>query len=134
MATEGVAAEEHDVDRQDDRADADAERSLASRWISEPHRFPDINREDDDEDEREIKEVAVHVLHDQGKGAFAEIRLARFAYRASRRIGPETFVIGAAIVITGETKTAGCPQNQKRRRKQEPRRPPRRFGAEPTVG
>src|ERR1700681_2280762 len=134
MTPEGVAAEEHDVNRQDDRAEADAERTLSSRWISEPHRFPDINREDDDEDERKIKKVAVHVLHDQGERAFAEIRLARFADRASGRVGPETFVIGAAVVITGEAKTAGRPQDQKRRRKQKPRRPPSRFGAEPTVG
>src|SRR5438552_13133754 len=104
MATEGVAAKQDDVDRQNDCADADAERNLASRWIGEPHRFPDINREDDDEAEREIKKVAVHVLHDQGERALAEIRLARFAYSTSGRVGPETLVIGAAVVIAGETK------------------------------
>src|SRR6266705_4831878 len=127
MTSEGVAAKKHNVDRQDDRSDADAERNLASRWIDEPHRFPDVNREDDDEGEREIKKVAVHVLHDQGERALAEIRLARFAYSASGRVRPETLVIGAAVVITGETKTAGRPQDQERGRKQKPRRPPRRF-------
>ena len=39
--------------------------------------------------EREIQEVAVHVLHDQRERALAEISLARFADCARGRIGPE---------------------------------------------
>src|SRR6266446_7439139 len=97
MTTESVSAEEHDVDCQDERADADAERSFSSRWIREPHRFPDINREDDNEDEREIKKVAVHVLHDQREGTFAQISFARLTDSACWRISPECFVVGAAI-------------------------------------
>src|SRR5436305_14249389 len=105
MTPESVAAKKYDVDRQNDCPDADAERNLASRWIGEPHRFPDINRKDDDEAEREIKKVTVHVLHDQGERALAEIRIARFAHSASGRIGPETLVLGAAAAITGPTNT-----------------------------
>jgi len=112
MTTKCVTAEEHDVDRQDERADADAERSFSSPWIREPHRFPDINRKDDDEDERQIKKVAVHVLHDQREGTLAEIRFARFPDSARWRISPEGFVIGPAIIITGQSKSARRPKNQ----------------------
>ena len=42
MTAESVAAEQHDIDRQHDRADADAERVLPRR-IREPHRLPHID-------------------------------------------------------------------------------------------
>ena len=84
-------------------------------------------------DEREIEKIAVHVLHDQRKRTLAEIRFARLAHGARRRIGPERFVIGAAIVITGQPESARRPQDQKRRRKQQPGRPPGRLRSEPTV-
>ena len=84
--------------------------------------------------EREIEKIAMHVLHDERKGTLAEIRLARFADGAGRRIGPERFVVGAAIVITGEPESARRPKNQKRRRKQQPARPPSGFGPNQLCG
>ena len=57
----------------------------------------------------------MHILHDEREGTFAEIGFARFADGAGRRIGPERFVIRAAVIIAGETKTARRPQNQQRR-------------------
>src|ERR1051325_1046776 len=79
MTAEREAAQKDDVDEQDERADPKAERSLSSRRIDEPKRFPDIDREDDDKQKREIKKIAVHVLHDQRKRALTEIGFARLA-------------------------------------------------------
>ena len=42
VTAEGVAAEQDDVDRQDECADPDPEGSFARRGIDEPERFPDI--------------------------------------------------------------------------------------------
>ncbi len=62
-----------------------------------------------------------------GNELFAQKFFARFADGAVEWVGPERLVIGAAIIITGETKTGRRPQNQKRRRKRQPRRPPAGF-------
>ena len=60
------------------------------------------------------------VLQNQWEFSLAAICVARLTDRAGGRVSPERLVICAAIVITGETKTGGCPQNQKRRRKRHP--------------
>ena len=73
---------------------------------------------------RHIKKVAVDVLEDERKISFAQITFARLADGAVDRVGPKRLVICAAIIIAGETKSAGRPQDQKRRRKHQPRRPP----------
>src|SRR5436190_384780 len=115
MAAEGVTAEQNNVHRQHEGSDADAERSLAWRRVLEPHGFPDIAREEQQENQGEIKEIAVNVLQDQRKGILAPIRFPRFGYGAGRRVGPERFVIGAAIVVAGETKSSRRPKDQERR-------------------
>src|SRR4051812_9675283 len=106
MTTKCVAAQEHDVDRQNNRADADAERLLLRRRSREPHRFPGIIGEDQNKNEREIKKVAMHILHDERERTFTEISFARFADGTGRRIRPESFVIRTAVIIAGETKTS----------------------------
>ena len=68
----------------------------------EPHRLPGVERENDDEDEREVQGVAVDVLDDEREPALAEILLARLTDRAARRVGPERLVVGAAVVVAGE--------------------------------
>ncbi len=54
VTTKGVAAEKHHVDCQNNRAEADAEGSLSHRRIGKPHRFPNVVREDENKNEREI--------------------------------------------------------------------------------
>ena len=88
---------------------------LPGRRIDKPHRFPDVVREHEDEKQREIKEISVHILHDEREGALTEVSLARLTDRARGRIGPKGFVVGAAVVITGEPKSAGSPKNEQRR-------------------
>ena len=56
------------------------------------------------------------VLKDQREVALAQIVLARLAHGAIGRIGPERFVISAAIVVAGEAEAARRPQNQQRHR------------------
>ncbi len=102
---------------------------LAGR-IREPHAQPGVIGKDHDEQRRQIKHVAVDVLNDEREITFAEIGFARLADGAVDRVGPERLVIGAAIIIAGETETGRCPQNQKRRRERQPARPPRRQRAD----
>src|SRR6266404_461791 len=133
VTTECVTTEQNDVDREHNRANANAERTPAARHIDKPECFPNIIGQDQNEKKREIKKVAVNVLHDERERTFAEISFARFADRAGRRVCPKRFVISATIIITGEPKFARSPQNQKRGRKNKPRGPPVWLRAEPTV-
>src|SRR5205085_10394903 len=132
MTAEGVAAEEHQVRRQHACTDSDAELAtpIGQR---EPERLPYIRREDDEEEQRDVHEIAMDVLHDQRERALAEIRLARLANGAVRRIGPERLVVRAAIVIARHPEQPGKRQDQQRRREYEPRRPPPRLRAQERV-
>src|SRR5712691_8676713 len=50
VAPERVAAEEHDIHREEDGAGADAEFDAAGRRIRPPQRLPDVIREHDEKD------------------------------------------------------------------------------------
>ena len=63
--------------------------------------------------------IAVGVLQNQRERVLAEVRLARLADGARRRIGPERLVVGAAVVITGEAEQAGKRQDEERRRERQ---------------
>ena len=75
VAAERVAAEQHDVDGEHERADADAERFLPVAGSVEPHRLPHVLREHEQEQQREVQEVAMDVLQDQRERVLAEVRL-----------------------------------------------------------
>lgn len=75
----------------------------------------------------------MNILQDQWKPIFAAIAFARFADGACDRVGPHSFVVGSAIVITRKAKTARRPEYQKSGRKRQPRRYPRRFWPKPRV-
>lgn len=114
MATQRIHGQKNGIENHDDRADADTEMLLA-REVGEPHTLPSIMRQQDDENEGEVKEVAVDVLDNERERFFTEKFFTRFTDRAIDRIGPEGFVVSAAIIITSEAKAAGNPQNQKGR-------------------
>src|SRR5689334_1078607 len=97
------------------------------------HGLPNIIRQNPDEDDRNIHKVAMHVLHDQRKRTFTEISFARLANGACGRISPERFVIRASIIVAGQPKSAGRPENEQRGRKQKPTGPPNWFAAKPRV-
>ena len=111
VTTKCGTAQQNDVNRQDDCANADAEPMI------KPERLPNVVAQGQNENEREIQKITMHVLDDERERALAEIRFARLANGACRRVGPERFVIRASIIITGQPKTARRPQNQQRRRK-----------------
>src|SRR5450432_2054340 len=95
VATKGKAGQQHNIRGQDDCPDTYPERSFPRHRIREPKRFPDIGREHEDENEREIEKVAVHVLHDERKGTLAEVGLSRCSPYPCTRDGPASFVVSA---------------------------------------
>src|SRR5262245_16212108 len=74
------------------------------------------------------------VLQDKRKRTLAQITLSWFTYCARRWVSPECFVISSAIIITGETKAAGSPEDYQRRRPWKPAWEPGRLCTEPAVG
>src|SRR5438046_9424321 len=118
MTAESITAEQHHIDCQYNGSDPNAES------IRKPHRLPHIDRENDDESEREIKKIAVHVLHDERKGTLAEIGFARLAHGTGGRVGPKGFVIGASIVIASQPEPARRPHEKNPQRNQTPNTPP----------
>src|SRR5205085_9514520 len=97
-------------------ADSNSKLLRASCGIRKPQRFPNVVGQKTNQQDAEIQKVAVNILHDQRKEALAQIGLARLPDCAGGRIGPERFVIRAAIVVAGESKKAWRPKNQERRR------------------
>src|SRR5690242_17375388 len=73
VAAESIAAEHDEIEREHDGSHADSELSV------EPQRFPKIVRQDHQEQQREVKEVAMDVLDDERKRSLAQIFLARLA-------------------------------------------------------
>src|SRR5438046_10609793 len=104
MAPKSIAAQQNHIDCENDRANADPKRILVGGGIDKPKRFPHVNGEDDDEDQRKIKKIAVHVLHDERKRPFAEISFARIYGCARRRVRLKRFVVRAAFIVTSEPK------------------------------
>ena len=131
MTAQGVAAQKKNVERENNRSNADAKMFNAA--VRKPQAFPNVIREIDQEQHTEVQEVTVNILHDEREGPFTQIEFAGFADGAGRRVGPERLVICAPLIITGKPKTARRPQKQKRRRKRQPGGPPAGDRPEPAV-
>lgn len=128
VAAEDIAADEDDVDGEDDGADADAEVAV------EPEGLPDVIDQERPDDVGEAEEVAVEVLGDEWKGFFAEVGFTGFADGAGDGVHPEGFVVCAAVVVTGEAEEAGDPEDEEGRREGKEAGVPGGFGAEHGVG
>src|SRR6266508_5604889 len=116
VTTECVSAQQININRKHDCADADAERTLAADWIDEPESFPHIIGQNENKNERDVKKVAMHILHDERERALAKICFARLAHGACWWIRPKRLVVRAPIVVTRESKAAGRPKDQQRGR------------------
>jgi hypothetical protein len=68
-------------------------------------------RQDEDEEQGEIKKIAMNVLNYQRKRILTEISLTRFAHGTGRRISPECLIVSTAIVVARNTKTRGSPKD-----------------------
>src|SRR5262245_18026018 len=110
VTTKRVASEKDHVDRHHDSSDTN------TKTISELRRDDRVVAENHDEQQREVEKVSMDVLEDQRKLSLAAIIVSRLTDRTCRRIRPKCFVVRAAIVITGEPKSARSPKDQKRRR------------------
>lgn len=115
VAREGVEAQQNGVQEENQGADANAKLHWpfisasicgceVDALISEPERLNGIFPEEHEENEGGIEEVAVDVLKNQGEPVFSGVFLPGFAHCASGGIGPEGFVVGTSIVVTGEPK------------------------------
>src|SRR5450756_1732128 len=117
MAPQRVAAQQDDVDDEDDRPQADSEILSACVPVEEPHRLVRVPGQDDEKDQRHVEEVAVNVLNHEGEKPLAPIARAGLAHGAARRVGPEALVVRSPIVVAGEAKTGGKGEDQESRRK-----------------
>src|SRR4029077_8676734 len=106
VATKSITGEQDDIDCQHEGAYAN------SKSISKPQRFPNVIGQNKQEKERQIKKIAVRVLHDQRERTLAPIGFSRLTYCACRRISPERFIIGAAIIITRQPESPRRPKNE----------------------
>ena len=82
--------------------------------IGKPKRLPNVDSKDHYKDQREIKKIAMDVLHDERERTFAQISLARLAHGTGWRVGPERLIVSASIIIAGEPESARRPENQER--------------------
>ena len=134
VAAQRVAGKQHDVHREDQRAEADAELDpdqspdWGTRARARRRRRAAAGRA------RDVGEVAMDVLQNERERLLAEIRAARLADRARHGIDPERLVVGAAVVVAGEAEETRERQDQQRRRERRQRRPPCRLRSEPGVG
>ena len=115
MAAEEIPAEQHDIHREDERADADAEDGTSGGGIRKPHGLPGIERENDQDEQGNEQHVTVNVLQNQRKRILAPVCFPWLTDRARGRIAPEGFVVRAAIVVARHAEETGDWQNEQRR-------------------
>ncbi len=110
VARKSVERKKSDIDRQNERADADAEMT------AEEERPNRVMPKEGDEEDRKIKKVAMDVLQDKGKCRLAAIlAVRRFPDRAGRWIEEKRAVVGFAVVVARSAKAQRAGKNQERR-------------------
>src|SRR5579885_801107 len=124
VTAEGVPAQKDHIGDENQGTQADAEGCTAGR-VRKPHGNPSVIRQDPQENESDVDKVAMGVEQDQREVAFAEVFLARLADGTGRRLGPEGFVVSAAVVVTGKAEEARKRKDEQGRREPQPAGPPR---------
>src|ERR1043165_10029520 len=139
VTAQRVAAQQDHIQEQHEGTDTEAEMEPAIRVRGtgaigcESAPLDEVPEQKDDKNQRQVKEIAMDVLEDQGKRILAPVMFPRLAHGTGRGIGPEGFVVGSAVVIAGKAKTTRRPQDEQGGRKQQPRRPPRGLRPKPGV-
>ncbi len=118
VTAKNISTQKHHVHNQNEGPDTDSET------VGKSEGYHCVIDQKGPHQVGEPQKVAMVILQNQRKASFAEILLARLAHRARRRIGPERFVVCAAVVVTGQPEKAGYPENEKRRRKRQKARIP----------
>src|SRR5688572_29858227 len=110
VTTKRITAQQNRVNDQHQCAYSNPE-TFTTLGIGKPHRLPGIPSQNKNKNHREVHEVAMHILKNQWKSIFTPIGFAGFTHGARNRVGPERAIVRAAVVITGGTKSTGCPEN-----------------------
>src|SRR6266404_1062526 len=112
MARKCVERKQRDVESEDERADTDAEVAVEEEGVN------GVVPKKNDEQNREVKEIAMDILEDERKSGFAAIVTAgRFTDGTGGWVPEECAVVGFAIVITCCSKSQGGNENQQGGRK-----------------
>src|SRR5438309_2663615 len=125
VTTEGIASQQNNVHKQHDRAEGDTKILATGVAVEEEKRLVGVVRENDQENEGRVQEVAVDVLNNEWQETLAAVAVTGLSDGTVRRIRPEALVIRPPVVVTGESKACGKWQNQQRgRERQKSRNPP----------
>src|SRR5258705_3626393 len=90
-------------------------------WRVKPKRDDRVIPEDEQEDDGDVKKIAMQILQNKRKSCFTAITMGtRFTNCASRRIQKERAIVGFTVVIAGSAETEWCPEDQQRRRQRPP--------------
>src|ERR1700688_3821236 len=112
MARQRVNGKQDNVEQQNQAADANAKLSVEEKTLDRV--MPQKNQEKN----REIKKIAMHILQNKWKRRFAAIfAVGRLPHGARRRIEKKCAIVSFAIVITSGAKSERTCQHQKRGRK-----------------
>src|SRR6266403_1323777 len=115
MAGKRVEREQRDVEGEDERADTDAEVAAEKEGAN------GVVPEKNDEQNRQVKEIAMDILEDKRKSGLAAIVAARgFADGAGGRVQEKRAVVGFAVVVAGGAKAQRANKNEERRREWPP--------------
>jgi hypothetical protein len=75
VAAERVGGQQDEVGGEHERADANAELAPPRRRVRKPHCLPQVVRQHEQEQQGDIEEVAVDVLHDERESLLTPIAL-----------------------------------------------------------
>src|SRR3990172_6450888 len=104
MTRKRIHAEQRDVERQNQRADADPKPVRPHAAVNH------VGRENYQKDERQIQEIPMQVL-EQEQSSLASVGVASgLAHRAGRWIQKVSPVVSFAVIVTGHAEPTGGPQ------------------------
>src|SRR6266403_2038752 len=107
MARKCVERKQRDVESEDERADTDAEVAVEEEGVN------GVVPKKNDEQNREVKEIAMDILEDERKSGFAAIVAARrFTDRAGGGIEEKGAIERLAVVVAGGAKAEGASKDQ----------------------
>src|ERR1700722_6831806 len=115
MARQGVNGKQDDVEQKNQAAHANAKLPVEEKT------FDRVVPQKNQENNREIKKIAVHILQNKRKRRFAAIFAAGgLAHGARGRIEKKCAIVRFAVVVAGGAKSQRPRQHQKRGRKRPP--------------
>src|ERR1700686_3045646 len=115
MAGQRIDGKQDNVDQQNQAADADAKLPVEKETLDR------VVPQENQEKNREIKKIAMHILQNKWKGRFAAIfAIGGLAHGARGRIEKKCAIVSFAVVVTGGAKSQGTRQHQKRGRERPP--------------